>query len=240
MASFIDFEAQQVDDQNEVIMVSDDEVEQCEEVCDNFIDDSAAAAVDADDASFYRAVDNQQQQEQQLENVGNIDEILEKELKQSYVDAESLDIQNLCHSDEEIEPEVDFSAAKKRIKAFQETFFPLNQTLTLKEAILYAIRYQKTKKTDETTEDFDAEISSKLADDLRIELDLKRFTEMCYTLTKMLMENNYFLRIYELRGKFREIRLKTEKKILRELSSCIKIKFDGFEIISIQCRRELR
>ena len=48
--------------------------------------------------------------------------------------------------------------------------------------------------------------------------------------------------VFELRSKFREVRLKTvtEKKLIRELSSCIKIKFDGFEIVSVQCQRKLR
>ena len=47
---------------------------------------------------------------------------------------------------------------------------------------------------------------------------------MCSAITEILMNHNYFLRIFELRNKFREVRLKTvtEKKVLRELSSCIK------------------
>ena len=234
MADFIDFEAI-VQDDNDVIMVSDDESTPAAEVCDNnFIDDDSAAEVDA---SFYRAID------QQLENVGNINEILEEELEQRFIDAQDLDIQNLCHSDEEIEPEVNFSSADKRLKAFKETFFPL-KILTLKEAILYAIRYDQSKKTSEVvnTDEFDAEIATKIPDDWRIELDLRKFNSMCFELTEMLMQHNYFLRIFELRNKFREVLLKTttEKKLLRELSSCIKSKFDGFEIVSVQCRRELR
>ena len=66
---------------------------------------------------------------------------MQEELEQSFIDAGSLDVQNLCVSDEEIEPEVNFSSAEKRLKAFKETFFPLNKTLTLKQAILYAVRY---------------------------------------------------------------------------------------------------
>ena len=50
MADFIDFEAVQ-DDQQDVIMVSDDDEIEENKVCDDFIDDSAA--LDEVDASFY-------------------------------------------------------------------------------------------------------------------------------------------------------------------------------------------
>ena len=48
MADFIDFEAIQDDNEQDVIMVSDDEQSK---VCDDFIDDSAA--LDEVDTSFY-------------------------------------------------------------------------------------------------------------------------------------------------------------------------------------------
>ena len=244
MAEFIDFEASQVDE-NDVIMVSDDEevVDEENEVCDNFIDDSAA--LDEVDASFYRAADNveREQQSNELQNVGNVDEILAEELEQSFQDMQDMDIQNLCDTDEEIEPEVNFSSADKRLKGFKETFFPLDKIeLSFKEAILYAIRYHETKKVDSVENLNNSDIASMISDDLRIELDLRKFNNECMKLTEILMQHNYFLRVFELRNKFREVRLKTntEKKLLRELSSCIKIKFDGFEIVSVQCRRELR
>ena len=210
MADFIDFEAVQ-DDQQDVIMVSDDDEIEENEVCDDFIDDSAA--LDEVDTSFYWATDiEREQQSSELQNVGNIDEILEEELEQSFVDAQDLDIQNLCYSDKEIEPEVNFSSADKRLKAFKETFFPLDKNLTLKEAILYAIRYEQTEKTCQITNadaEFDSEISTKILDDWRIELDLRNFNNMCFELTEMLIQHNYFLRIFELQNKFREVRLKT-------------------------------
>ena len=137
-----------------------------------------------------------------MQNVGSIDEILEEELEQSFVDTQDLDIQNLCHSDEEIEPEVNFSSADKRLKAFKEIFFPLNKNLTLKETILYAIRYEQTKKTSQITnvaaDEFDSEISAKIPDDWRIELDLRNFNNMCFELTEMLMQHNHFLCIFVL------------------------------------------
>ena len=116
MAEFIDFEASIADD-NDVIMVSDDESVTGDNdlVCDNFIDNDNVVE---NESSFYQAVD------QQLENVGNVDEILEEELEQSFANAQNLDVQNLCHSDEEIQSEIKFSSSEKRLKAFKGNFFP--------------------------------------------------------------------------------------------------------------------
>ena len=243
MADFINFEATQVDENDDVIMVSDDDSQE-NEVCDNnFIDHSAA--LDEVDASFYRVTDmKREQQSTELQNVGNVDGILAEELEQSFNDMEDMDIQNLCDTDEEIEPEVMFASAEKRLKVFKETFFPLDkESLSFKEAILYAIRYEETKIIDTaTTTEFNSDIANKIENDLLIELDLRKFNNMCMELTETLMQHNYFLKIFKLRNKFREVRLKTttDKKLLRELSRCIKIKFDGFEIVIVQCRRDLR
>ena len=114
--------------------------------------------------------------------------------------------------------------------------------MSFKQAILYAIRYHETDKKCVTTDDFNHEIFEQISDELRIELDLRKFYNTCSELTEILMRYGYFLRVFELRSKFREIRLKTvsENKVLRELSSCTKIKFDGFEIVSVECQRDLR
>ena len=146
MAEFIDFEASLAENDDEVIMVSDDSEDEAEvaggDEVTNFIDDSEQ--VESNDQSFYRAVD--------LENVGNVDEILQEEYEQSIIESENLDVHNLCHSDEEIEPEITFANSEKRLKNFKQTFFPdVNSELTFKQAILYAIRYDQTKQVLQLT-----------------------------------------------------------------------------------------
>ena len=117
MADFIDFEAEEVDENDDVIMISDDEqVREPEDEVSNFIDNSVA---ENNDSSFYRSIENQE-----LQNVGNVDEILQEELEQSYLGADDLDLSNICDSEEELEPEINFSDSEKRFKAFTETFFP--------------------------------------------------------------------------------------------------------------------
>ena len=48
------------------------------------------------------------------------------------------------------------------------------------------------------------------------------------------MKKIFFLRVYEIKNSYREIRLKKPEKtkVEKELFSCLKIKFNGFEIIS--------
>ena len=55
-------------------------------------------------------------------------------------------------------------------------------------------------------------------------------------------EYGYFLRVYELKNKFRELKLKdsSQQKIIRQLSGCIQQKFDGFNIICVEYNKKLR
>lgn len=55
-------------------------------------------------------------------------------------------------------------------------------------------------------------ISNKLHDDLKVELDQRKFTETCLNINQVLLEHNYFLKIYELKNKFREVQLKTTQE----------------------------
>ena len=58
------------------------------------------------------------------------------------------------------------------------------------------------------------------------------------TLTKY----GYFLRVFELKSKFRHLALKNPRKqnIVRQLSSCINKKYNGFHLISTECSKKLR
>ena len=58
----------------------------------------------------------------------------------------------------------------------------------------------------------------------------------------VLADSSYFLRVNELRKKFRYLSLKIPKKqtIVRQLSSCVCQKFNGFNIVSVEYRRKLR
>ena len=69
---------------------------------------------------------------------------------------------------------------------------------------------------------------------LRLGLSLSTFQAQCHVTNDLLINKRLFLRVYELRKKFRYL-IKTipQKKnvVQRELSTCFEERFNGFEII---------
>ena len=187
------------------------------------------------DLSFYRSLD-------QLENVGDVDTILQEELESEYAELDNLEINNLTDENDNLGNIVELSDAERRLTIFKSTFFPADkQELSFKEAILYTIRFYEKDSQLQTT-DFDTEISEYLNDDIKIDLDIRQFRNTCYHINDFLAERNYFLRVFELKNKFREIRLKKSEKTTtkKELYSCIVSKFDGYELVSSQFSRKTR
>ena len=73
-------------------------------------------------------------------------------------------------------------------------------------------------------------------------LDNQKFNQQCLDISQILSKEGYFLRVYELKKKFRELRVKksNEQKIIRQLSGCIQEKFDSFNIIYVEYSKKLR
>ena len=71
-------------------------------------------------------------------------------------------------------------------------------------------------------------------------LDLQKFNNNCYEVNCFLSEFNYFLRVFELKNKFWHLAIKEPKKlyIVRQISSCITKKYNGFWAISIEFARK--
>ena len=65
---------------------------------------------------------------------------------------------------------------------------------------------------------------------------------MCYEINAILSKFGYFLRVFELKNKFRHLTMKdkTKQKILRQLSSCLIERYSGFTIISIKYQKKQR
>ena len=76
---------------------------------------------------------------------------------------------------------------------------------------------------------------------LGLVLDYQKFNTNCHEINSLLTKNGYFLRIFELRKKFRYLSFKNPKRktIVQQLSSCINEKY-GFYIISIEYSKKLR
>ena len=105
-------------------------------------------------------------------------------------------------------------------------------------ALLFAIRFIKNEKPDYFELD---EINNVIGEDLFSKLESKKdlcvlnlskrdFDHMCFELNEVLNESSMFLRIYELKGKFRYLfhEQKKKKEVIIKISAYIKNKFNGF------------
>ena len=238
MASFIDFEVSVDDkDKDKDNKVSDDS--DAESLL-SFIDDN----VQTNDANLYQSFDNVEI---------DIDEKFVKEYEKGLQEINNLDdISNLCETSEE-ENEIDyFKNSGQRIDKFKETLFTKSkendEPNSFISAILHAIRFQKEQKTDICSKDNLKEIIDENlineVDEEKYEfiLDLQKFNNNCYEISCFLLNYNLFLRIFELRSKFHYLTLKESKKqsIVRQLSSCITERYNGFQIIAIEFARKTR
>ena len=93
-------------------------------------------------------------------------------------------------------------------------------------ANLYAIRYTLTEKYDPCENDNDLQNDIKLdgiseifllKENMSLDLDILTFENQCHQINHILNENNLFLRVFELKEKFRSlIKQDPDKKMLSE------------------------
>lgn len=110
------------------------------------------------------------------------------------------------------------------------------------------IRYEKEEKANVCDKDeFEKNnwkkfIKSAWWRKIWIKLDFQKFNNNCYEINCFLLNHNLFLRVFELRSKFRYLTVKNPKKqnIIRQLSSCITEKYNGFQTISTEFATKTR
>ena len=75
-----------------------------------------------------------------------------------------------------------------------------------------------------------------------MEIDLQKFNNDCYEINCFLSDFIYFLRVFELKNKFRQMIIKEPKKtnFVRQLSSCIIEKYNGYQTISTEFEKKQR
>ena len=210
MADFINVEVSVEDEvqEKEVNEVSDSDLDSLS----SFIDNEETE----DDVNFYCNFDN----------VGtDIEQTLKNEYGKSLEEIDDCDeISNLSESSEN-EAEIDeFENAAEKVKCFGETLMPKTKPEEETEhnnfikVILYAIRFDKQNKTDICDKnDFKKVIDENLIDQLDEEkyefiLDLQKFYNNCYEINHVLSKYNCFLRVFELKNKFRHLTVKKQKK----------------------------
>ena len=137
---------------------------------------------------------------------------------------------------------------QKKVEDFNKSLYP-NENIEnnqLINIIMLAIRFNKVATTNACDfQQFKEIINSNLIDQLYEEkfkfiLDLQKFNNICYEINLILSKHNYFLRIFELKNKYRQLLTKEPKKqnIVRQLSSCLIEKYNGFQVISIEFDRK--
>ena len=148
---------------------------------------------------------------------------------------------------------MNFKDFENRVKKFKNTLVNpqgLNNENSFFYSILYAVRYHLTKKFDTVDDeqikvDIGAGIYDKiypLKSFLKLNLDILSFQNQCQTINPILSENKLFLRVYEMKDKFRYITENSaeKKNVIRELSACIHEKFNGFNIVRIEFDQKIR
>ena len=116
------------------------------------------------------------------------------------------------------------------------------------QVVLYAIKFaiNRTKNIC-NQEDFEKAIDKDLIKEInqpeksKFIIELQSFFNMCYEINMILSKFGYFLRVFELKNKFRHLSMKEKNqwKIIRQLSSCL-IEYNGFTIISIEYKKKTK
>ena len=249
MADFINFEVDVAGNYvEEVDFVNSEHDDEVSNISDS---DSLKSFIDNEevkmDVNFYRHFNN-------IET--DIEQTLEDAYNEALHDVEKFDeISNLCESSEDEFEIDDFKNSKENITKFHENLFPKANTDQEKEhnqfvtAILYAVRFDRTNdKEIYGKQEFGKSINKKLIEQLdqpekfQFIVDLQKCDNICYEINSILSKHDYFLKVFELKNKFRHLSMKEPKKqnIVRQLSSCLMEKYNGFQVISIEYARKQR
>ena len=235
---FIDFEATVASD-NEV--GSKDEVSDIDSLQSFIVDDKIEVEEEDSSRTFYR----------NLENVTrSLNETLAEEFDESMWEVEKFDeVSNFCESSEE-EGEVDeFKDVEKGIEKFEEMLHPVTANSSEEETNsfvytdLFALRFDISEEFKVCTEiELQETIGSSLflklfesKDSFKLEFDNHKCNLQYMGINDILANSSYFLRVYELRKKFRHLSLKNPKKqtIVWQLSSCIHEKFNSLTLSAL-------
>ena len=223
MADFITFEAE-VDSESDL---SDNDENVGNDLNDFIVADQN---VTQDSRSFYRGFNN-------VEN--DLDQVLQQSREQAFQDLEDFDeISNLDEEDV-IEMEIDdFPTAKNYLQKFEKTLKPETNN-QICNVIIKAVGYH-VKGEENIPQILIEKINQ--PETFKFIIDQQYFFNMCYELTMILSQFGYFLRVFELKKKFRHLFLKKpdEQKIVKQLSSCLTEKFNGFAIIRAEYEKKVR
>ena len=232
MAEFLETEAVDIDattddcEGRDIATVSDDE----------FIDDTVQP-----ESGYFYFTNVTRTYDDVMRDVENIDD---------------LEARHYFDSGEEEQEELnEFLKFEAKIKLFRESLINphgLENPDSFFYAILYTIRFKLTGKVDfvEHEDNLKQDAGIVLSHDLFEIKSLLRldgddnlnFENQCFQINTILSRHEMFLRVFELKDKFRYIikQNSEEKKFFNELSACVIERFNGFTIVRLEFDNEIR
>ena len=120
-------------------------------------------------------------------------------------------------SKEELSQVDEFKESENGLEKFDETLFPTSADETINtfpNVVLYAVRSAVTQKIGVCNDDELKEANEKIfekinRDKFELELDKEKLNKQCLDINEILSKEGVFLRVYELKKTFRELRLKS-------------------------------
>ena len=149
----------------------------------------------------------------------------------------------------------EFPKFETKVKLFRESLINphgLENPDSFFYSILYAIRHKLIGKIDfvEQEDTLKQDVGIALSDDLFEIKSLLRldgednlnFENQCFQINTILSRHDMFLRVFELKDKFRYIikQNSEEKKFFNEVSACVVERFNGFTIVRLEFDNEIR
>ena len=169
-----------------------------------------------------------------------------------FENVDDLEARNYFASDDDEEDEIN-DLFEAKVKLFKETLINPHGLENLDSffySILYAMRYKLTEKKDETDEEeLKKDVGLALFHDLfeiksllRLDLDVLNFENQCFKINTILTKYNMFLRVFELKDKFRYLFKQNceQKRIINEVSACVIERFNGFTLVRLEFDNEVR
>ena len=171
---------------------------------------------------------------------------------QNSKNVDDLEARNYFDSDDEEEDEIN-DLFEAKVKLFKESLINpqgLENLDSFFYSILYEIRYKLTEKKDSIDEEnLKEDVGLALFHDLfqiksllRLDLDVLNFENQCFKINTILTKYNMFLRVFELKDKFRYLfkQNSEQKRIVNEVSSCVIERFNGFTLVRLEFDNEIR
>ena len=157
------------------------------------------------------------------------------------------DYSNLCVDSDQDESSIfEFERSSVYIENFKKELLPKtnqkNEHNNFKRVILYRIRNLLENKTDlcdiitlKQNHVLDQILEQFSSQELEFLLDLQELNRACYQINEILMEHNYFLRVFEQKNKYRQFFIKNPDKQnqMKQLTSCLIEKYNGFQVIKL-------